>query len=453
MLGLAPSPHLLLLLCSSLCAASFPSFFRPNVTFNHMARDPDSGAIYIGAVNWIFQLSPDLHLLDEDPTGPEMDSPDCLPFKETRDCPQASPTENANKLLVVNVHSRELLTCGQVFQGICEKRTLGNISDIIYRTVDPGDNQFVAANDPKVTTVGLVSRTLEGRDLLFVGRGLTARLSGGIPPITIRQLEKPSVFSNEGLGKLVVGDFSDYNNHFVAVFSSGEHIYFLFFRRGSKAQMDYRTYLGSVCSQDLHLYSYVEVPLTCHGGYNLAQAAHLETVKGELFVVFAVSQASSPTPSSQTALCSYRMEEVEERIERARRLCYTTAGKGEEGQEEAGIEYGVNSKCAELPKDSSQNFACGGEHTPSPIASRVPVVAQPLLTDIPGLTSVAALVEDSHTVAFLGDAAGDVHKVYVSSGVGVVYSTVTVAAGSPVSPDLILGDRAKQLYVMTESQV
>ncbi|XP_077335008.1 plexin-B3 isoform X1 [Lithobates pipiens] len=444
---------LLIFLCLSSAVSSFPYFLRPNVTFNHMAYDPGSGSIYIGAVNWIFQLSPGLQLLAEDSTGPVSDFPDCLPFKDNRDCPQAAPTQNTNKLLTVNFHSGELLTCGHVFQGICEKRSLANISNIIYQTIDPGDNQFVAANDPKVTTVGIVERTLQGFDYLFVGRGLTARLSSGIPPITIRQLSRPPVFSNEGLGKLVVGDFSDYNNMFVSVFSNEGHVYFLFYRRGSKSQMDYKTYLGSVCSQDLHLYSYVEVPLSCQGGYNLAQAAHLEIKNQELFVVFAASQGSSPNPSSRTALCSYRMKDIKERIMAARVLCYTKLGKGESGQEEAGIEYGVNSRCGSLPMDSPTNFPCGGDHTPSPIASRVPVSVSPLLTYDGSLTAVAALAVDSNTVVFLGDAGGHVHKVFVSSGSGRNYSTLTLALGSPVSPDLILDREEKNLYVMTESQV
>ncbi|KAG8554553.1 hypothetical protein GDO81_003827 [Engystomops pustulosus] len=445
MLDLARS--LLVCLCLSLPVSSVPNFLRPNVTFNHMAFDPGSGFIYVGAVNWIFQLSPDLQLLAEDTTGPVLDSPECLPFKELKDCPQASSTHNSNKLLTVNTFAGELLTCGHVFQGICEKRDLANISNIIYRTEDPGDNQFVAANDPKVTTVGIV----EG-DHLFVGRGLTARLSSGIPPITIRQLEKPAVFSNEGLGKLVVGDFSDYNNTFVGVFSNKGHVYFLFYRRGSKSQMDYKTYLGSVCSKDIHLYSYVEVPLVCEG-YNLAQAAHLETKNRELFVVFSASQGPIPSPSSRTALCSFKMKDIEDRIEKARVLCYTESGKGEGGQEEAGIEYGVNSKCASLPKESPQNFPCGGDHTPSPIASRVPVVATPLLANDSSLTAVAALVEDSRTVVFLGDAGGSIHKVFVSSDIGQVYNSVMVAPGSPVSPDLVLDTSGRLLYVMTESKV
>uniref|UniRef100_A0A8C5R3V3 Plexin B3 n=1 Tax=Leptobrachium leishanense TaxID=445787 RepID=A0A8C5R3V3_9ANUR len=445
-----------LLVCISF-SDCFPYFLRPNVTFNHMARDPGSGSIYVGAVNWIYQLTSDLDLFVEDSTGPQLDSPECISFKDPKDCPKASLTPNFNKLLTANIHNGTLLTCGHVFQGICEKRNLHNISNIIYRTVDPGDNQFVAANVPQVSTVGIVvRRTPEGHDYLFVGRGLTARQSSGIPPITIRQLDTPPVFSNDGLGKLVVGDFSDYNNTFVGVFSDNGYVYFLFYRRGFKSQMEYKTYLGSVCSQDLHLYSYVEVPLVCKEAsemYNLAQAAYLETSTRELFVIFATTQGSGPNPSNRRALCSYKMDDIEQRIKRARDLCYTKSGKGEGDLEESVIEYGVNSKCAALPDGSALNFPCGGEHTPSPIASRVPVDATPLLTDDSSLTAVTALVEDSKLIVFLGNAIGSVKKVYVSSGKGSVYDTIVVVPDSPISPDLLLDDHGRRLYVMTESQV
>nr|XP_033776802.1 plexin-B3 isoform X2 [Geotrypetes seraphini]XP_033776810.1 plexin-B3 isoform X2 [Geotrypetes seraphini]XP_033776818.1 plexin-B3 isoform X2 [Geotrypetes seraphini]XP_033776852.1 plexin-B3 isoform X2 [Geotrypetes seraphini] len=445
---------------------SFPTFSRPNTTFNHMTRDPRTGILYVGAVNHLFQLGPELELTKEASTGPTLDSPDCLPFKDSNDCPQAQLTDNTNKLLVVNEAGQELIVCGQVLQGVCEKRSLEAVTWILNKTEDPSDNQFVAANDPKVNTVGLAAATPDGQQLLFVGRGLTAKLSGGISPITIRQLDRAPVFTNEGLGKLVVGDF-DYDNHFVGVFSSGDHVYFLFFRRVAKSHMEYRTFVARICVSDLHLYSYVEIPLECCARgqscdqgqrFPLAQAAYLMPgaeggSEARLFVVFAAGQGSMPAPEAETTLCTYKLREVDEKMEQARQLCYTEDGKNEKGEEEAAIEYGVTSKCARLPKDSPTRNPCGGEHTPSPIVGQVPVVAQSLLSGLPKLSAVAALAEEGYTVVFLGDTAGCLHKVHLDSEKTRVYSMVTVRKDSVVQPDLLLDSHQRFLYVMTNSEV
>lgn len=338
-----------------------PAAFTPNGThLQHLARDPASGTIYLGATNSLFQLSPELQLEATVPTGPVLDSRDCLPPVVRDECPQAQPTDNPNQLLLVGPEA--LVVCGSVHQGVCEQRALGHLEQLLLRPEQPGDTQYVAANDPEVSTVGLVAQGLAGEPLLFVGRGYTSRgVGGGIPPITTRALRPPdpqAVFSYEETAKLAVGRLSEYSHHFVSAFARGDSAYFLFLRRDLQAQSRaFRAYVSRVCLRDQHYYSYVELPLACQGGrYGLAQAAAVATSRelapGEvLFAVFSSADAPSAgrPPSGASALCAFRLDEVDRLANLTRDACYTREGRGEDGAEVAYIEYDVNSDCAQLP--------------------------------------------------------------------------------------------------------
>lgn len=61
-------------------------------------------------------------------------------------------------------------------------------------------------------------------------------------------------------------------------------------------------------------------------------------------------------------------------------------------------------------KDSLSEYPCGGEHTPNPIASAVPLPATPTF-NATTLTAVTTATEARHTIAFLGDREGRLHKV------------------------------------------
>ncbi|XP_042830775.1 plexin-B3 isoform X2 [Panthera tigris] len=440
-------PHLLLvlLLCPPPPLAEARHFSAPNTTFNHLALAPGRGTLYVGAVNRLFQLSPELQLEAVAVTGPVFDSPDCVPFRDPADCPQARLTDNANQLLLVSGRAGELVACGQVRQGVCEKRRLDDVAQVLYQAEDPGDGQFVAANAPGVATVGLVVPT-PGRDLLLVARGLAGKLSGGVPPLTVRQLAGPQPFSSEGLGRLVVGDFSDYNNSYVGAFANARSAYFVFRRRGARAQAEYRSYVARLCLGDANLYSYVEVPLTCQG-QGLIQAAFLAPTT--LLGAFAAGPSGA-----QAALCAFPLSELDGSMDRARRLCYTAGGRGPSGTEEASVEYGVTSRCVALPPDSPESYPCGDEHTPSPIAGRQPLEARPLLQLRQPISAVTGLQADGHTIAVLGDTQGQLHKVFVNGSRGQVYHSQQVGLlGSAISPDLLVDGRGSHLYVLTAQRV
>uniref|UniRef100_A0A8C6J2Q5 Plexin-B1 n=1 Tax=Melopsittacus undulatus TaxID=13146 RepID=A0A8C6J2Q5_MELUD len=455
----------------------YVTFTRNTTKFLHLSMDLESGAIYLGATNFLFQLTSDLLLKSMVQTGPVLDSKDCLPPVSKLECPQAHHTDNHNKLLLVNTVQKELIVCGSVHQGICEKRSLTSIDHVLFRPESPGDTQYVAANDPNITTVGLIAYSKDEVPLLFVGRGYTSRgVGGGIPPITTRNLrahggdvqaiDSHSIFSYEETAKLAVGRLSEYNHHFIKSFTYRSSVYFLFYRRDLKSQSrEYKTYISRICLDDSHYYSYVELPLLCQSKtntYSLLQAAYvsrpgkglahgqLDTEGEVLFAAFSSWQASSGKLSEESALCVYAMEEVDRLTNWTRDVCYMRDGKSEEGTEVAYIEYDVSSNC-----DTLYAYPCGSDHTPSPMASRVPLEAAPLLEKTDArLTAVAVNVEDGHTIAFLGDSKGRLHKVYLGAmGDAHVYASLTIQLNSMVSGDLLFDQLQEHLFVMTQSMV
>ncbi|KAM4625433.1 plexin-B1 [Polymixia lowei] len=449
---------------------SFPSHPYPTFTWNgtvfeHLALHPDPsvGRVYVGARDHLFQLDRFLQAELQDDTGPVTDSRECLPPVTESNCPQARVTSNHNKLLLVDPYSMELITCGSVNQGICQKRSLDSVDTVLFSAERPVDTQYVAANHPNVSTVGLVVRSRPDRQpVLFVGRGYTS----SHPPISTRNLAQEPVFSYEETAKLAVaGRLSEYDHHFVASFAHRQHVYFLFYRRDIKSQSrEYRTYVSRVCLDDQAYYSYVEVPLTCHSRagkiYNLLQAVRLglpkDGVASEgpevLLGVFSTRLASSTRPSEDSALCMFNLEDLDHRINSTRDLCYTQMGR-KEGTEAAYIEYEVKSNCANLPANTLDAYPCGSDHTPSPMASRMAVEAETIL-DSPSarLTAVAVSVRAGHTIAFLGDSKGNLHKVFLGpNGEVEEYSVVSIQKNTAISSDLILDQSEEHLFIMTST--
>uniref|UniRef100_A0A8C7DFB6 Plexin b1a n=1 Tax=Oncorhynchus kisutch TaxID=8019 RepID=A0A8C7DFB6_ONCKI len=472
-LGMALFSALLILLLITtsytLAVRTYPRFSRNDTSFEHLVLHPDPsvGTVYVGARDHLFQLDglDGLRLEHEERTGPVTDSKECLPPVTEANCPQARHTSNHNKLLLVDPSAMELITCGNVHQGTCQKRSLTSVKEVLFSTERPVDTQYVAANDPEVSTVGLVVGPRGGeRAVLYVGRGYTS----SHPPISTRHLAHEPVFSYEETAKLAVaGRLSEYDHHFVAAFARRGHVYFLFYRRDIKAvSREYRTYAARVCLDDTSYYSYVEVPLVCHSStsspernYNLLQAAQVGQGGGRegesLLGVFSTRVSSSNGPSEDSALCVYPLDELDRLIDSTRDLCYTLDGRVMGGGEVAYIEYEVKSSCANLPTNTLKAYPCGSDHTPSPMASRVPMEAEAVL-DSPSarLTAVAVGMRAGHTIAFLGDSKGNLHKVFLGSGGRVeMYSSMLIQPNSPISSDLLLDQTETHIYVMTGAMV
>uniref|UniRef100_A0AAQ5XTG9 Plexin-B1 n=1 Tax=Amphiprion ocellaris TaxID=80972 RepID=A0AAQ5XTG9_AMPOC len=436
--GKALNSTLVLLLILTVATAhgrSYPRFSRNDTEFQHLVLHPDPsvGTVYVGARNHLFQLdgSDGLRLEQEETTGPVSDSKDCLPPVNELNCPQAKRTSNHNKLLLVDPTALELITCGNVHQGTCQKRSLASIKKVLFSTERPVDTQYVAANDPLVSTVGLVVGLRGGeRTVMYVGRGYTA----SHPPISTRHLSSEPIFSYEETAKLAVaGRLSEYDHHFVTAFTRRSYVYFLFYRRDIKSvSREYRTYAARVCMEDTSYYSYVEIPLVCR---SVGQGAGLQ---GEDLLGVFSSRISSTnnSPVDASALCVFPLDELDRHIDSTRDLCYTQDGRVEGRGEVAYIEYEVKSSCANLPLNTLKAYPCGSDHTPSPMASRAPLEAKAAWhTSAARLTAVAVSVRDGHNIAFLGDSKGTLHKVSF-----IFYMlSLSVSVGQPSQQGLVEG--------------
>uniref|UniRef100_A0A4W6DB47 Plexin b1a n=1 Tax=Lates calcarifer TaxID=8187 RepID=A0A4W6DB47_LATCA len=465
--GKALNSTLLLLLIPIIFASahsrSYPCFSRNDTEFQHLVLHPDPsvGTVYVGARDHLFQLDglDGLRLEQEERTGPVSDSKDCLPPVTELNCPQARKTSNHNKLLLVDPKALELITCGSVHQGTCQKRNLSSIKNILFSTERPVDTQYVAANDPSVSTVGLVVGPRGGeRTVMYVGRGYTA----SHPPISTRHLSSEPIFSYEETAKLAVaGRLSEYDHHFVTAFTRRTYVYFLFYRRDIKsASREYRTYAARVCLDDTSYYSYVLWVYTFLLSEMDLHQCSTDTGAGregkDLLGVFSTHISSTNSnPLDASALCVYPLDELDRHIDSTRDLCYTQDGRVEGKGEVAYIEYEVKSSCANLPPNTLKAYPCGSDHTPSPMASRAPLEAKAVWhTSAARLTAVAVSVRDKHSIAFLGDSKGTLHKVYLGQdGMVEVYANTTIHPNSPINSDLLLDQTGAHIYVMTRNTV
>ncbi|XP_066527803.1 plexin-B1 isoform X2 [Hoplias malabaricus] len=459
-------PLLLGILGAPLVCSHYSSFSSNDTVFQHMALHPDPavGTVYVGSRDHLYQLAGlhDLQMVAEEKTGPVRDSKECLPPVTLDNCPQARLVSNHNKLLLVDAYSLQLITCGSAHQGTCQKRSLANVSNVLFSAERPVDTQYVAANDPAVSTVGLVVRPRDGApSLLYVGRGYTSSQ----PPISTRQLSAEPIFSYEETAKLAVaGRLSEYDHNFVATFTYRNHVYFLFYRRDLKATTrEYKTYVARVCLDDQSYYSYVEVPLACHSAlmgknFNLLQGAQVgakESDHGQvLMAIFSNALSTASKPSDESALCVYTLEELDHHIDATRDLCYTKDGQKNDSKV-AYIEYEVKSSCANLPTNTLNAYPCGSDHTPSPMASREPVETKAVFeSSSVRFTAVAVSVREDHSIAFLGDSKGNLHKVFLGrSGEVKNYSTLSIQRGSPINRDLLLDSSQRHMYIMTSNTV
>lgn len=130
--------------------------FLSEALINNVVVNPRTGRLYVGAVNNLYQLNPNLEVESRTETGPKRDNKQCTP-PVTDACEEAEDTDNHNKLLLVHEAKDVLVVCGSVFRGICSLRNLSNVEQLLYFSDTKGEKSYVASAEESVSVVGVMS--------------------------------------------------------------------------------------------------------------------------------------------------------------------------------------------------------------------------------------------------------------------------------------------------------
>lgn len=346
------------------------AFASPNRT-NNFAVDPVSRKVYLATVNTIYQLNGTLSVEVEKRTGPVEDNLLChAPQLPQAPCEHPmSLTDNYNKLLELDRDQGVVVVCGSVYQGFCELRRLGNISDIAVEFPPQGEKTVfpsmlnIAANHPNASTVGLIFKSHGGNTRLLVGATYTGAGTQffpknhskedlrfeNTPEIAIRSLniqDLPRLFtydinpSEDNVFKIKQEVKAKNKLNFVHAFTQKTYSYIAFNNDAQTGQKENQpnSILSRICldtesprkpsgpeSRKL-TESYIQMPLQCGPSGDIysrllsVYPAEVRTAgdgrgpEPYLFGVFSKADRSS-------ALCAFRFRDIEEEIRQARRNC------------------------------------------------------------------------------------------------------------------------------------
>lgn len=349
MASLAQASLLLFCLSSACCQeAEFPEFTSETL-INNVVQDPRTGRVYVGAVNAVYQLDDTLAKEHKTETGPKKDQRTCTPPIHASLCSNPVDTNNVNKLLLVNPYDNMLIMCGSVYRGICSLVNLSNINQQIYYSDSKGEKTYVGSIEDYVSVVGVMAH-------LKIQKNFTVFLVGkGYGPLDSSKLISTRILENygewvffesivEASGVQAIPFVPRYMHDFRYAFKDQGFIYFLFSRTMGTTDNKNFTFISRLCEQDDHYYSYTELQLNCglDNRFNKVQAAYVASPGKELArsmseaglygnvlswdkVLFVV--ASPDEDETESALCLYPLNRINERIHDLISACYSNSGK------------------------------------------------------------------------------------------------------------------------------
>uniref|UniRef100_A0A8C4Z8D9 receptor protein-tyrosine kinase n=1 Tax=Gadus morhua TaxID=8049 RepID=A0A8C4Z8D9_GADMO len=399
-----------------------------------------NGVIYVGAVNRIYALSPNLTKLSEYRTGPRPDVEPC------GGGPAANGSvDNHNvALLVETIYDQGLFSCGSADRGVCRRHVLddGTRPKTVDEEVDcfsdrrgrgqPSDpNRVVRPSGARVLNVeSNVIHFFAGNSEIPGVTGAPGAQAAGEPhTMSVRKMKTSqngfTFFSHRSYIDLIPALRGNYFLRYVYSFHSGPFTYFLTVQRAGRGSQAYHTRIVRMCSSDLQIRRYVEMPLQCictdkrrrrrrgspseQGGvrvFNVLQAAHLAKVgpnanlrgveEGDdvLFAAFARSKPDSPEPTAHSAVCAFPLKYINDLFRKYMQSCNTAEPYHFTGSS--------NKSCYNVVSRNGLNEGKEGEYRLEVVqdAQRLEYWQKDLTDTL--VTSISVAMVHGHIVAYLG---------------------------------------------------
>ncbi|XP_045114407.1 plexin-B-like isoform X2 [Portunus trituberculatus] len=441
----------------------------------HLALDPDTDDVYLGAVNRLYQLDGGSFLpVHQVVTGPRLDSPECH-AASCDDHIYQVPTDNYNKLLVVAPSVSAVIACGSVSQGACDTYRLGNLS--VHEDYIP---RSVAANHPDASTfafVGPERYSPWGRSsALYVGTTFTTvgDYRHDVPAISTRNLYDLDYaeysFSKQSLLRIDVKVRDHFLVQYVYGFTDNNYVYFVTVQKKShlpgQEELGYISRISRSCITDANYDSYTEITLECVGGdgvnYNLVQDAKLVVAGSDLaasvgvaegghvlVAAFAPSEGHTARPETASAVCVYSVHDIEAKFNENIHMCFNGSMQYRSMEYISGTI--LNGKC---PQQGAMGNILSFCEVGLKISGPAPMVGRAALR-LPRVlvTGVQGTATAAHTVAFLGTSVGTLKKILVATAEEAAeYEEVGVDRGFPLLPDMRFDKHRRFLYVISSSK-
>lgn len=342
---------LLLLICKSVSQAegennNIPVLeFTSETTINNVVQDPQTGRIYLGAVNSIFQLGPSLQMQARAETGPKEDARACTPPASA--CQDTKLMPNVNKLLLVHPSNGSLIVCGSRYRGICSLLNLTDVEQQLYYSDSKGERTYVASIEDNVNVVGVMSnfsKDGETFSVFLVGKGYGSLDSMKLISTRILQDYRDWVVFESIIETSTVQTIPfvpKFLHDFRLAFKEDGFVYFLFSRTLDGSDNKNLTFVSRLCEEDQHYYSHTELQLSCgeDNRYNKVQAGYVATPGKELARAMSESGslgmpeskflfvvASSEEDERDSALCMYSLRSINQRLVDIISACYSDSG-------------------------------------------------------------------------------------------------------------------------------